>query len=113
MPTTAEQVMTTGATGTTETGPAPATPARRTPPNGDGRPEWAGGGAVTPSPGAAPVEAATSGLRPGREVQAEARELYRRSVAEGQPLTGAALGERLDRTDRWGRMQIAAVRAEQ
>jgi len=39
-----------------------------------------------------------------------ARQLYRRSVAEGVPLSGAELGRRFGKSERWGRDQIAACR---
>jgi hypothetical protein len=44
--------------------------------------------------------------------QEAARDVYRESVAAGTPLSGAELGRRFDRTDRWGRYQITQVRAE-
>jgi hypothetical protein len=39
-----------------------------------------------------------------------ARELYRRSVAEGVPLSGAELGRRFGRSERWGRDRVAECR---
>ncbi|QUH05485.1 DUF2637 domain-containing protein [Saccharopolyspora erythraea] len=41
-----------------------------------------------------------------------ARRDYRRSLEDGQPLSGVALGRRYGFSERWGRTQIAAVRDE-
>lgn len=46
-------------------------------------------------------------------VQTQARHAYRQSVAEGQPLTGAELGEMFGRSDRWGRKVIANLTGTQ
>lgn len=47
-----------------------------------------------------------------QRAQAEARELYRQSLAAGDPLTGAQLAERFGRRERWGQERIAEARAE-
>lgn len=44
-------------------------------------------------------------------LQDEARRLYAESVEADIPLTGKALGERFERSERWGRDRIAEVRA--
>jgi len=46
------------------------------------------------------------------ERQAAARDAYLMSVADGTPLTGAELGRRFSRTDRWGRYQISDAKAQ-
>jgi hypothetical protein len=46
------------------------------------------------------------------ERQAAARDAYRASVLEGEPVTGAELGRRFDRSPRWGLDRIAEVHAE-
>jgi hypothetical protein len=56
---------------------------------------------------AAPGEWATAGDR-----QEAARQAYRRSVADGRPLTGVELGTRFDRSARWGTDRITEVRSE-
>lgn len=40
----------------------------------------------------------------------EARTAYRKSVEDGRPLTGKALGDRFGMSDRWGRDRIAEVK---
>lgn len=47
-----------------------------------------------------------------QRAQAEAREIYRASLASGDPITGAALAERFGRKERWGRDRIAEAKAE-
>lgn len=44
------------------------------------------------------------------DLQEQARQTFRQSQAEEMPLTGKALGEMFDRSDRWGRDRIAEVR---
>jgi hypothetical protein len=44
--------------------------------------------------------------------QAAARQAYRRSVADGRPLTGVELGKQFGLSPRWGTSRIAEVRAE-
>lgn len=44
-------------------------------------------------------------------LQDEARRLYAESVEAEMPLTGRQLGERFERSERWGRDRIAEVRA--
>jgi hypothetical protein len=46
------------------------------------------------------------------ERRAAAREAYLSSVEAGTPLTGAELGRRFGRTDRWGRLEISRFRGE-
>ena len=71
--------------------PTPTVPAQRTPEPKD--PEAA---ELTPA-----------------EMSRAARERYRRSVEEGQPLSGAELARQFGKTDpKWGTRQIAAVRKE-
>jgi hypothetical protein len=64
-----------------------------------------------PATGPAPVpsvgETASTSER-----QDAARDAYLVSVQAGTPLTGAHLGERFGRTDRWGRLQIRKFRDE-
>lgn len=43
---------------------------------------------------------------------AAARAAYRKSVADGEPLSGKALADMFDRSERWGRMQVAAAKEE-
>lgn len=45
-----------------------------------------------------------------QRAQAEAREIYRASLAAGDPITGAALAERFGRKERWGRDRIAEAK---
>ncbi|GAB3226503.1 hypothetical protein GCM10027447_16750 [Glycomyces halotolerans] len=47
-----------------------------------------------------------------QRARAEARELYRASLASGDPLTGAQLAERFGRRERWGQERIAEAKAE-
>lgn len=47
-----------------------------------------------------------------QQAQAEAREIYRASLAAGDPITGAQLAERFGRRERWGQERIAEARAE-
>jgi hypothetical protein len=49
---------------------------------------------------------------PVAELQRQAREHYRQSMADGQPLSGEQLGSMFGRSGRWGRHQIAAAKAE-
>jgi len=44
--------------------------------------------------------------------QAQARELYRAAYALGYTMTGAELGAKCERSERWGRDRIAEARAE-
>lgn len=44
--------------------------------------------------------------------QEAARQAYRRSVADGRPLTGVELGARFSRSPRWGTSRIAEVRSQ-
>lgn len=44
------------------------------------------------------------------DVQEQAREVYRQSVAAELPVTGRQLGEMFDRSERWGRDRIAEVK---
>jgi hypothetical protein len=44
--------------------------------------------------------------------RAAARAVYLASVEAGKPLTGAELGRRFGRTDRWGRMEISRFKRE-
>jgi hypothetical protein len=54
----------------------------------------------------------TAGLTPAQEREA-ARQLYRRTVANGEPISGAELARRFGRTDpKWGTRQIDAVRRQ-
>ena len=53
----------------------------------------------------------TTTQTPG-EVQEQARETYRQSVAVGMPLSGAALGKMFDKSDRWGRLRITECQPE-
>src|SRR5690606_17612509 len=46
------------------------------------------------------------------DVQEQAREVYRQSVAAELPVTGRQLGEMFDRSERWGRDRIAEVKRE-
>src|SRR5690606_21782962 len=46
------------------------------------------------------------------DVQEQAREEYRQSVAAEMPLTGRQLGEMFDRSERWGQNRIAEVKRE-
>ena len=46
------------------------------------------------------------------DVAAQAREMYRQSVAAEMPVSGADLGKVFDRSDSWGRIQIRAVKKE-
>jgi hypothetical protein len=46
------------------------------------------------------------------DVQEQAREVYRQSVAAEMPLTGRQVGEMFDRSERWGRDRIAEVKRE-
>ncbi|MGH9291040.1 MAG: DUF2637 domain-containing protein [Acidimicrobiales bacterium] len=46
----------------------------------------------------------------GAERQAAARRAYARSVADGAPLTGVALGAMFDRSGRWGSQRILEAR---
>lgn len=55
----------------------------------------------------APDEWASPGDR-----QEAARQAYRRSVADGRPLTGVELGTRFQRSPRWATSRIAEVRSE-
>lgn len=47
-----------------------------------------------------------------QRAQAEARQRYRASLASGDPLTGAQLGDLFGRKERWGRERIAEAKAE-
>ncbi len=49
---------------------------------------------------------------PAQLAQEDARKLYRESLRAEVPLTGAELGERFERSERWGRDRIAEVKAE-
>lgn len=49
---------------------------------------------------------------PAIDLREAAREAYRRSVLEGAPLSGAELGRRFGRSDRWGLARVHEVRAE-
>src|SRR5690606_8447592 len=57
-------------------------------------------------------EEATQRMTTATDVQAQAREVYRQSVAAEMPLTGRQLGEMFDRSERWGRDRIAEVKRE-
>ena len=46
------------------------------------------------------------------ELQAQAREAYRRSLAEGRPLNRAQLGAMFGRSDSWGAQRITEARRE-
>ncbi|MEO6088415.1 MAG: hypothetical protein ABIQ18_35410 [Umezawaea sp.] len=52
----------------------------------------------------------TAVLDTSAELQEQARQAYRDSVASGTPLSRAALGERFDRSESWARDRIAEVR---
>jgi hypothetical protein len=56
------------------------------------------------------AEVETVEILPPSDPREAARELYRRSVAEGVPLSGAELGRRFGRSERWGRDRVAEVR---
>jgi hypothetical protein len=45
------------------------------------------------------------------EARTKAREMWRATAADGQPMTGAELGRAFGKTDRWGRKQIEAARS--
>ena len=49
---------------------------------------------------------------PDTDPRESAREAYRRSVAEGAPLSGAALARMFGKSPRWGVDRVAEVRAE-
>src|SRR5690606_38979377 len=57
-------------------------------------------------------EEATQRMTTATDVQEQAREVYRQSVAAEMPLTGRQLGEMFDRSERWGRDRIAEVKRE-
>jgi hypothetical protein len=44
-------------------------------------------------------------------VAEEARQLYRASIAAGEPLTGRQLGRRYDRSPSWGRARISEAKS--
>lgn len=47
-----------------------------------------------------------------QRAQAEARHIYRASLAAGDPITGTALAARFNRKERWGQERIAEAKAE-
>lgn len=49
---------------------------------------------------------------PAAELQEAARDAYRQSLRDGEPLTGAEIGDRFGRSARWGRARIAEAHAE-
>lgn len=51
-------------------------------------------------------------MTPAQVAQEGARELYRRSLREENPLTGTELGERFERSESWGLARIREVREE-
>jgi hypothetical protein len=58
------------------------------------------------------AQRAAEDIPPGLQRQAAAQEAYLVSVEEGRALSGAELGRRFGRTDRWGRYQISKVKAD-
>ena len=58
------------------------------------------------------AEVPTREILPASDPREAAREAYRRSVAEGKPLSGAALGRMFGKSDRWGVDRVHEVRAE-
>jgi hypothetical protein len=55
---------------------------------------------------------AATATPPALERQHAARTVYRKSVGAGEPVSGAELGRRVDRSPRWGLGRIAEVQAE-
>ncbi|MET8352617.1 DUF2637 domain-containing protein [Micromonospora sp. NPDC005206] len=65
-----------------------------------------------PLPPPGPDRAPTPPDAATEELWAAARQVWRKSVAAGEPLTGQALGQRFGRSERWGRNRIKEARAE-
>ena len=67
-------------------------------------------GAVATLP--APPDTAPHDEAPPADLQERARQAFRDSVTNGEPLSGKALGELFERGERWGRDRIAEARKD-
>ncbi|MGH9211362.1 MAG: DUF2637 domain-containing protein, partial [Acidimicrobiales bacterium] len=68
------------------------------------------GGTVNPDGAATATPPTGDGWASAADRQAAARDAYRRSIGEGEPLTAAALADRFDRSLRWAQERVAEVR---
>lgn len=101
--------------------PRTVTVAEPAPTEGLSTAEGVGGSDTPAEPAPAKIEPANpqvetlsniKGFADPSDPREAAREVYRRSVAEGKPLSGAALGRMFGKSDRWGVERVHEVRAE-
>jgi hypothetical protein len=78
--------------------------------DGAAAPELPNGSAAAPA--ATDLAWRQSDGSPAQRLQAEAREVFRQSLAAEMPLSGLKLGEMFDRSERWGRDRIQEVKQE-